>query len=485
MKRSMIRNWSVSFLVAAFALAGCSSDQTTGETTGSLDLALELADGIVINEVTWTITGGDMEPMSNTIDTSAPGATASVEVFGLAPGDGYNVLLEATDESGEVSCAGDADFAVEAGIATDVMVFLNCKVPSGLGGVRVNGKFNICAELAKVVVSPLQTSVGNDITLSAQAQDVEGDAVEFEWTATGGTVADPAAADTSYTCGEVGDQLITVTVSDDGFVQCTHDWTVAVACVDGDGGMGGMGGMAGEGGQGGMAGEGGTGGDPAGEATVTAAHFAPEIPTAEDTNVAIFLDGVEQTGLGTIEYGQAASRITLPTPGTYLIGVGVPGADDPLLEEEVSLEDGDDKALAAYRVGLFEYDLSLDGLAAGDGRVFVSHGADNPALNPVDIILTDEGACPPPLLDDLAYEETRGGIDLAEGSYNLGFDLEPNSDCAAEVAFTAPVTEGVSSILVAVDEDTGEGLSPQVWALVDATTVVALIREAGAGNGGN
>jgi len=33
----------------------------------------------------------------------------------------------------------------------------------------------------------------------------------------------------------------------------------------------------------------------------------------------------------------------------------------------------------------------------------------------------------------------------------------------------------VTSILVAVDEDTGPGLAPQVWALVDAETVVALI----------
>ena len=53
------------------------------------------------------------------------------------------------------------------GEATDIMVILSCKTPTRLGAVRVDGKFNICAELAKVVVSPLQTSVGNDIDLSA------------------------------------------------------------------------------------------------------------------------------------------------------------------------------------------------------------------------------------------------------------------------------------------------------------------------------
>ncbi|HSN82255.1 MAG TPA: hypothetical protein VLS88_06725, partial [Polyangiales bacterium] len=232
------------FLSTAFAVAfaGCSTDSSPSQSTGSLNLNLELAEDVKINEVDWTISGGDMEPMSGTIDTSAPGATASVEVFGLPPGQGYLVELQATDETGEVTCGGDAEFDVAVGVSTDVMVFLNCKRPTRLGGVRVNGKFNICAELAKVVVSPLQTSVGNDIDLSAATVDVEGDDVAVLWNATGGSIADATASETTYTCGEVGAQSITVTVSDDGFERCTHDWTVAVTCVEGDGGTGGTGG---------------------------------------------------------------------------------------------------------------------------------------------------------------------------------------------------------------------------------------------------
>ena len=134
-------------------------------------------DGITINEVAWTISGGDMEPMRGTIDTSAQDSTASLEVFGLPPGSGYLVEFEATDETGTVMCKGDAEFEVKVGVATDVMVMLNCKRPTTLGGVRVNGQFNICAQIAKVVVSPLQTSVGNDIDLFEAGEDVEGDEV--------------------------------------------------------------------------------------------------------------------------------------------------------------------------------------------------------------------------------------------------------------------------------------------------------------------
>ena len=233
MTGSRLMHWIFCCLVAAASVAGCTSDTSTSEESGSLNLNLELAEGIVINEVDWTLSGNGMDPMSGTIDTSAPGATASVEVFGLAPGENYLVELEATSEDGEVTCRGSAEFDVEVGVSTDVMVFLNCKRPARLGGVRVNGKFNICADLAKVVVSPLQTSVGNQIDLAAAGTDPEGDAIAYVWSATGGSIADSSAASTTYTCGEVGEQTISITISDDAFEYCMDDWTVAVTCVAG------------------------------------------------------------------------------------------------------------------------------------------------------------------------------------------------------------------------------------------------------------
>ena len=79
----------VALVCGVLIVAGCTttSDAPQGET-GSLALALVIGDGIVINEVDWQISGGEMDPMSGTIDTSAPGATASVEVYGLPPTEG-------------------------------------------------------------------------------------------------------------------------------------------------------------------------------------------------------------------------------------------------------------------------------------------------------------------------------------------------------------------------------------------------------------
>jgi hypothetical protein len=251
-------------LVAASLLtAGCSGNSSAVPCSSVLLIVLDVTTDVegpdlVIDEVLWTITGDGMAAMVGVIDTSDPNATPSVEVFGLEPG-GYVIELEATSENGESTCRGAATFDVTAGVATEVAVLLRCKVGERLGAVRVNGTFNICAELTKAVVAPLQTSVGNVITVRSQAEDAEGDAIEYSWTANSGTFADPSAAATFYTCEETGNDQLTISVTDDGFEYCVDAWTVDITCVDGHG-TGGTGGSGATGGTGGSGGSGATGG---------------------------------------------------------------------------------------------------------------------------------------------------------------------------------------------------------------------------------
>ncbi len=222
-------------LCGVLAAFGCASTDTNQGATGSLSLDLVLAGDIQIDVVDWEVTGNGMD-MSGSIDVSAPGSTASVEVYGLPVGEEpYTVELTAVSVDQEVTCRGSADFDVEVGVSTPVMVILNCKLPQELGGVRVNGKFNICAQLTKAVVSPLQTSIGNEISLFSTAQDEEGDPIAYMWSSNSGSIADPTAASTTYTCTDVGDDDITILVSDDGGDYCMSMWTVRVTCVAGDG----------------------------------------------------------------------------------------------------------------------------------------------------------------------------------------------------------------------------------------------------------
>ena len=250
----------------------------------------------------------------------------------------------------------------------------------------------------------------------------------------------------------------------------------AAGCGDSDSNTGGSGGSAGNGGEGGMGGSG-----PSGEATVTAAHLAPEVPAAGDTAVAIYVNGEEVTALGTIEYGESTGRVPLPAPATYDIGIGLAGGDGPLLElEGVALADGDDIVAVAYRtnemlpVAVFTYNNSTDGLPDGSGRVFVSHGANDSLLDPVNISLGEAPDCTT-LIEDFAFGTTEpaagaANLDLPAATYKVGFDLGGDDACAEVGPVDVPVTADVTSIVVAVDEDTtDESVDPELWAIIDAS----------------
>ncbi len=93
-------NTTALFFIAVMApmamLAGCGSgSDTSGAPSSSLVLSLTIVEGVDIDEVLWRVSGGDMEDMLGAIDTSAPGSTASVELFGVREGSGYLVEMEA------------------------------------------------------------------------------------------------------------------------------------------------------------------------------------------------------------------------------------------------------------------------------------------------------------------------------------------------------------------------------------------------------
>jgi hypothetical protein len=224
----------VTLLIAglAFIALGCAMETQAADDIGSISVDLTIAAGFEIGEVDWELTNG-MFTESGVIDISAPGSTASIEVFGVPAGPGYVMEMQAVSTNGAASCLGSAPLNVNVGEVSEVDVLLNCELPETLGAIRANGRFNVCANLAQVVVSPLQTSVGNEIELESVAVDEDGDLIEYSWTATGGSVGDPSASATTYVCEVVGEHSITISVSDDGFDQCGDAWTTVVTCNDG------------------------------------------------------------------------------------------------------------------------------------------------------------------------------------------------------------------------------------------------------------
>ena len=135
MSGSLPTRWIVFFICGALSALGCVGDTDTPQgETGALSLNLELGD-TDIEEVHWTISRPGMQDMDGDINTSAPGATASVEVFGLPPGAGYLVTLRAVASDEETVCVGSENFSVDIGEVKEVKVYLRCKGPERFGSV--------------------------------------------------------------------------------------------------------------------------------------------------------------------------------------------------------------------------------------------------------------------------------------------------------------------------------------------------------------
>ena len=235
MRRSRPRVSLAVLIVLGAPVAACGAETKTLDSSATLQLSLELDRRAQFDQVAYVITGNGTAPIAGTIDTRASEATASVEVFGLPPGDGYQAAMSATSTDGETFCEGAATFMVASGQTTHLMVTLRCKGRPVLGAVRVDGTLNACAQLDEVAVSPLQTSRGSTIDVGASASDEEGDPLAYRWTAEGGAFVDPSKAETTFKCGETVEESITIEVSDDGFERCVDSWTAAVRCIDAGG----------------------------------------------------------------------------------------------------------------------------------------------------------------------------------------------------------------------------------------------------------
>jgi hypothetical protein len=223
MKRLLRQTSARSALLGVAVLAGCSGEAKPGSQTaeddplGTFELALGVS-GYTIDTVTVTLTSQALVPAVTrvrSIDVSDPNAAVSATEYGLPPGR-YDIGLSAHvvddptsafDES-TIACKGSlAGVIVRPGAITQVDdLTLLCTRDGGqvqtLGGVSIGADvatstINNCPDLiGSVSISPLETSVGAAIALSASlAPDTT-----IAWSAVAGTFS---ADGSSFTCPAV------------------------------------------------------------------------------------------------------------------------------------------------------------------------------------------------------------------------------------------------------------------------------------------
>ncbi|HSR98631.1 MAG TPA: hypothetical protein VLM79_16355 [Kofleriaceae bacterium] len=202
------------------------------ENTGTIGMELQIAPGVTINTVNWTIsnaTSGFNKTGSVTVRFSN---TISFQAGAIPAGTGYTITLSATSVDGAFTCTGSAGFDITAGATSLVSLTLNCSTaPPGQGTVVVGGNTQICANLDSISASPLETEVNTPISLAAtgSAGSVP---VSFSWMASAGSFDNALIANPVFTCPATpGPVTITVTVSPSSATCNTvSSQTVTVTC---------------------------------------------------------------------------------------------------------------------------------------------------------------------------------------------------------------------------------------------------------------
>jgi phospholipase C len=216
------------------AVNGCRREPATGgDRTESLGaIALQLAPGLAVDSVSYSITGPGGFSRSGTVDVSHSD-TVSVTIGGLPAGGGYSISVTAKSTDGSTTCAGSATFTVKAHDITMVAVHAICHPGTKTGSVSVTGTFNVCPVLDGLEAKPAEVVVGGTIALSALAHDPDGGpaALGFSWSASSGSFSDTASATPIFTCASAGTVTVTATVSDgDPTPGCTDHLSATLTC---------------------------------------------------------------------------------------------------------------------------------------------------------------------------------------------------------------------------------------------------------------
>lgn len=218
-------------LAIATLASGCST-QSADEAMGTIDMELQIAPGITINTVNWTITNATTGFNRSGQTTVRFSNLISFQSSAIPTGGGYTITLTATSTDTSFTCTGSSNFSVTAGHTTPVSLTLSCSTaPANQGTIVVVGTTQICANLDSLGASPLETAVNTPISLSASAS-AGTVPTTLMWTATAGTFDNPTIATPTFTCPSTpGPVTITVTAFPSA-AACTNvtSQSVTVTC---------------------------------------------------------------------------------------------------------------------------------------------------------------------------------------------------------------------------------------------------------------
>ncbi len=225
--RSRIFRNSVVMAVVALAAVSCS-----GQRTGGVQIALQVAPGVTLSSADWDIVAPDGTVTKGTVDVGR-GSDVPVPVDPLAVGNGYLLIVSGVASNGTTGCSGQTSFDVTDGAPTTVIVHLVCGQSPAKGQLLVTGDFNVCPIIDGVSATPSSAVVGASLALGAVAHDGDNQPgpLTYTWSTTGGALSTTTGASVSLTCTSAGAVVVTVTASD-GDASCADQVSWGVTCTE-------------------------------------------------------------------------------------------------------------------------------------------------------------------------------------------------------------------------------------------------------------
>jgi hypothetical protein len=186
-------------------LEGCSSasPSESDEQRGSVGVHLDVAPGVTLDAVTYSITGNGFSKTGSIDVSGAPEISGTIG--GVPAGTGYTITLTATSTN-DATFTGSATFDVTAGGTSSVTIHLKGSTPGKNGNVQVNGTFNVAPVIDELTVTPLSVYVGSSITLESAASDPDAapSPLTYYWSTTGGIIDHPTAPEATLTSDTPG-----------------------------------------------------------------------------------------------------------------------------------------------------------------------------------------------------------------------------------------------------------------------------------------
>jgi hypothetical protein len=220
-------------LATSQAFTGCSSSEQSNtenpETSGSVQLQLQATEGVLLDTVDYLVTGpGNFEKSGSFDLTHSNTLTGRIDAIPLA--SGYTIKLDAIGRDNSATCSASKDFDVVSTGKTTVAISLQCKLthPQRTGEVLVNGAINICPFIESATASVTEINVGFPLDLSSSGTDPDAgpQPLSYSWTASSGTLSDPNVPNPTFTCTEVGEATLTLTLSDGDSCPDTRSFSI-------------------------------------------------------------------------------------------------------------------------------------------------------------------------------------------------------------------------------------------------------------------